>query len=63
MKRNMNYRVKSLKELIDGYARIKDTFNMLDNEPDAAERIYRERPRKINFKRFIFTFNNYCLTQ
>ena len=66
MKRNMNYRVKSLKELVDGYAhevgrenkqdreatqkaivlevyaRIKDTFEMLDADPDAAEQIYKQ---------------------
>ena len=64
-KRNMNYRVKSLKELIDGYAhevgrenkqdrettqkaivlevyaRIKDTFYMLDADPDVADQIYK----------------------
>ncbi len=65
-KRNMNYRVKSLKELIDGYAhevgrinqqdrettqklivnevysRIKDTFDMLNADPDAADQIYKQ---------------------
>ncbi len=65
-KRNMNYRVKSLKELINGYAyeigranqqdkeanqkaivlevyaRIKDTFSMLDANPDEADQIYKQ---------------------
>lgn len=66
MKRNMNYRTKSLQELINGYAhevgrtnqqdreatqkaivmevyaRIKDTFDMLDADPDAADQIYKQ---------------------
>ncbi len=66
MKRDINYRVKSLKELINGYAqevgrinqqdkettqkaivnevyaRIKDTFDMLDANPDAVDQIYRQ---------------------
>lgn len=66
MKRDMHYRTKSLKELIDGYAyevgrenlqdrkatqkaivlevyaRIKDTFDMLDADPDAADQIYKQ---------------------
>lgn len=65
-KRNMHYRTKSLRELIDGYAhevgrdniqeseatkrlivlevyaRIKDTFDMLDRDPDAVEQVYRQ---------------------
>ncbi len=64
MARDMHYRTKSLKELIDGYAfeagrinqedkaitqkaivsevyaRIKDTFDMLDADPEAADQIY-----------------------
>lgn len=66
MKRDMHYRTKSLKQLIDGYAhevgrnnqkdkkitqsaivneiyaRIKDTFDMLDTDPDAADQIYKQ---------------------
>lgn len=66
MKRNINYRTKSLKELIncyayevgrdnqkdkettqrlivnEVYARIKDTFDMLDSDPDAADQIYKQ---------------------
>jgi len=66
MKRDMHYRTKSLKELIDGYAfevdreniqdrestqkaivlevyaRIKDTFDMLDADPEATDQIYRQ---------------------
>ena len=62
--RNMNYRTKSLKELIDEYAfesgrdsredreatkkaivnevyaRIKDTFDMLDDDPAAVDQVY-----------------------
>lgn len=64
--RNLTYRNKSLKELINGYAyeagrdnpqekeatqkaivlevyaRIKDTFDMVDKDPNAAEQIYRQ---------------------
>ena len=66
MKRNINYRTKSLKELIDAYAfevgrenlqdrkttqkaivlevyaRIKDTFDMLDADLEATDQIYRQ---------------------
>lgn len=66
MKRDMHYRTKSLKQLIDGYAyeagrinqqdkestqkaivsevyaRIKDTFDMLDADPEAVNQIYRQ---------------------
>lgn len=66
MKRNINYRTKSLEELINCYAhevgrddqkdkettqrlivneiyaRIKDTFDMLDNDPEAAGQIYKQ---------------------
>lgn len=66
MTRDAHYRVKSLKELIDGYAfeigrknqqerestkkaivlevyaRIKDTFDMLDANPESAEQVYRQ---------------------
>lgn len=66
MKRNIHYRTKSLKELIDGYAfeagrinqedkevtqkaivsevyaRIKDTFEMIDSDPSAADQIYKQ---------------------
>lgn len=66
MTRDMYYRTKSLKQLVDGYAhecgrdnqqdreatqkaivseiyaRIKDTFDMLDNDPDAADQIYKQ---------------------
>ena len=65
-KRDINYRTKSLQELICGYAhevgrdnqqdkettqkaivlevyaRIKDTFDMLDKDPDAVEQIYKQ---------------------
>lgn len=66
MERDMHYRTKSLKELIDGYAfevgreniqdrkatqkaivlevyaRIKDTFDMLDSDPESADQIYKQ---------------------
>jgi len=66
MRRNINYRTKSLEELINAYAhevgrinrqdreitqklivnevysRIKDTFDMLDADPDAADQIYKQ---------------------
>lgn len=66
MKRNIEYRTKSLKQLIDGYAhevgrsnqqdkeitqkaivseiyaRIKDTFDMLDADPESADQIYKQ---------------------
>lgn len=66
MKRDMHYRTKSLKELIDGYAfesgrdnredretakkaivnevyaRTKDTFDMLDADPEAVNQIYKQ---------------------
>lgn len=66
MKRNIHYREKTLKELIDEYAfevrrinrkdkettqrlivdevyaRIKDTFDMLDVDPEAADQIYKQ---------------------
>ncbi len=66
MKRNINYRTKSLKELIncyahevgrddqknkettqriivnEVYARIKDAFDMLDADPEAADQIYKQ---------------------
>lgn len=66
MKRDIHYRTKSLKELIDGYAfevgrenmqdrkatqkaivlevyaRIKDTFDMLDADPESADQIYKQ---------------------
>lgn len=66
MTRPINYRTKSLKELINAYAyetgrynqqdkettqrliinevyaRIKDTFDMLDNDPAAADQIYKQ---------------------
>lgn len=66
MKRDIHYRTKSLKELIDGYAfeagrtdrqdreatqkaivnevyaRIKDTFDLLDADPESADQIYRQ---------------------
>lgn len=64
--RNLTYRTKSLRGLINGYAyeagrdnlqdkeatqkaivlevyaRVKDTFDMLDRDPDAAEQIYKQ---------------------
>lgn len=66
MERDMHYRTKSLKELIDGYAfevgreniqdrkatqkaivlevyaRIKDTFDTLDSDPESADQIYKQ---------------------
>lgn len=66
MARDMYYRTKSLKELVNGYAfeisrsnqqdketnqkaivsevyaRIKDTFGMLDADPEAADQIYKQ---------------------
>lgn len=66
MVRDMYYKTKSLKELINGYAfeigrtnqrdkeanqkaivseiyaRINDTFNMLDDDPEAADQIYKQ---------------------
>lgn len=66
MKRDMHYRTKSLKQLIEGYAfeagrknlqdkkatqeaikheiyaRINDTFSMLDDNPESAEQIYKQ---------------------
>ena len=66
MERDIHYRTKSLKELIDGYAfevgrenvhdrkvtqkaivlevyaRIKDTFDMLDSDPESADQIYKQ---------------------
>ncbi len=66
MKRDMHYKTRSLKQLIDEYAhevgrankqdkevtqkaivleiytRIKDTFDMLDAEPDSADQIYKQ---------------------
>ena len=66
MERDMHYRTKSLKELIDGYAfevgrinqedkavtqkaivsevyaRIKDTFEMIDADPSTADQIYKQ---------------------
>lgn len=66
MKRNIHYRTKSLKELIDGYAfeagrinqqdretaqkaivseiyaRIKNTFDLLDTDPESADQIYKQ---------------------
>lgn len=53
--RNLDYRRKTLEELIKGYAdkdnqqlivgeiygRIKDTFDMLDRRPDEADQLYR----------------------
>lgn len=64
--RPINYRMKSLKELINAYAfesgrdsqedqeatkkaivnevyaRIKDTFDMLDDDPNAVDQVYRQ---------------------
>lgn len=64
--RPINYRMKSLKDLINAYAfeagrdnredrettkkaivnevyaRIKDTFDMLDDDPDAVDQIYKQ---------------------
>lgn len=66
MKRDLYYRTKSLKELIEGYAfevrrqnvqdkkttqkaivlevyaRIKDTFDMLDSDPESVDQIYKQ---------------------
>lgn len=66
MKRDIRYRTKSLKQLIDGYAhevgrinqqdkeatqaaivneiyaRVKDTFDMIDANPSAADQIYKQ---------------------
>ncbi len=66
MKRDMHYRTKTLKQLIncyadetnrinqkdrelskrlivnEVYARVKETFDLLDAEPDAADQIYKQ---------------------